>query len=381
MRKSALILLLASIFLLSGCSASMQVENQAYVIALGIDRMDDGSIELSVQIPKISGGQEASGGAPSSGSYLPLSVSAPDYEQAMERLSWAVPRDMNLTQIEMIVLAEELALEKDFKELLRQIVNTGHIFAAASVVVCNGSAKEFVKALSPVLGTRLSADLQAGIDHYKGIGILPECSLANLYYLSNSVYGDPMSAYAVLEKSGEKKDEAQTASASLDGSISQISASHESEIETRYLGSAVFTGGVCRGILDGSQAILTNLIGNSLDSFRYICGGESIEFSVIGDTRIKIDTKSNPVKISLGLRLYIEEQENIPDEEILRQALTEDILAAIDTARAMNADPFGFAEVAARNFLTIEDWIEYDWKQHFQDAQIEIKLRFSRTGT
>ena len=50
-------------------------------------------------------------------------------------------------------------------------------------------------------------------------------------------------------------------------------------------------------------------------------------------------------------------------------------------ARAMNADPFGFAEAAAGGFLTIEEWKDYNWKDHYQDAQIEIKLRFSRTGT
>ena len=57
MRKAILIVLLAAICLLGGCGSSAQVEDQAYVIAMGIDRTDDGGIELSVQIPKISGGQ------------------------------------------------------------------------------------------------------------------------------------------------------------------------------------------------------------------------------------------------------------------------------------------------------------------------------------
>ena len=381
MRKAILIVLLAAICLLGGCGSSAQVEDQAYVIAMGIDRTDDGGIELSVQIPKISGGQDSSGSSASSGSYLPLSITAPDYEQAMERLSWAVPRVMNLTQLEMIVISRDLAEDTAFRELLRQIAGTGHIFAAADVVICEGDAKAFIEALRPVLGTRLSADLQAGLDHYRSIGIIPDCSLASLYYLSNSVYGDPMAAYAILEKSDKTKNEAQQASSSLAGSISSLSESHESEIEPRYLGAAVFSSGAYCGILDGRQTILANLITNSLDSFRYICGGESMEFSQIGDTKIRVDTHAEPAKISIGIRLSIEEHEDIPDEQIMRETLIQDMLATINAARAMNADPFGFAEAAAGNFLTLEDWINYDWKRHYQDAQIEIKLRFSRTGT
>ena len=78
MRKASLMLLaLLPVLLLSGCSASRQVEHQAYVIAMGVDSLPDGRIELSVQIPRISGGQESSGGSSgSSGSYMPLSVSA-----------------------------------------------------------------------------------------------------------------------------------------------------------------------------------------------------------------------------------------------------------------------------------------------------------------
>ena len=379
MRKAALILLLLlSALLLGGCSTSQQVENQAYVIVLGIDRSKDGGIELSTQIPKVSGSQD-SGGSGASGSYLPISVRADSYEQAIERLSWALPRDINLSQLEMIVLSKELVQEDGCAELIRRIANTEHIYTAAGVVICEGRAEDFVTALSPKLGSRLSADISATLDHYRGLGIIPSCSLANLYYLSNAAYSDPMTAYAVLDKQPQAQNQ-QQAFSSMD-SAAELSQSYESGIETRYCGAAIFSGGMYMGVFSGDAAILASLLNNSLDSFRYICGGESLEFRLIGAPEIRVDTDASPVKISIGMRLSVEAQENMPGEEIMRSTLTEDMLKVINAAQDMRAEPFGFSGAAAGHFLTLEEWQEFDWKQRFQEAEIEIKLNFGPVGT
>ena len=38
--------MMALMMALSGCSASMQVENQAYAIVMGLDREDDGRMRM-----------------------------------------------------------------------------------------------------------------------------------------------------------------------------------------------------------------------------------------------------------------------------------------------------------------------------------------------
>ena len=48
-------------------------------------------------------------------------------------------------------------------------------------------------------------------------------------------------------------------------------------------------------------------------------------------------------------------------------------------AREFGAEPFGFAEKAARSFLTIDAWRQYNWDQKFIDAKIEIELSFARS--
>ena len=70
---------------LSGCGESRQVENQAYILAMGLDLNEDGELVITALSPKISGGGSDEGGSSGSGSensdYLHLSVRGESYER------------------------------------------------------------------------------------------------------------------------------------------------------------------------------------------------------------------------------------------------------------------------------------------------------------
>ena len=114
MRKRWLTLtLLAVALLLSGCRVSGEVENQAYVLALGVDRMDDGLLLLTARVPQI-GKSGESGEKQGSGGYLTFTGSGNGFPQALEALEQATPRQTNLSHIELIAVSEALASETDF---------------------------------------------------------------------------------------------------------------------------------------------------------------------------------------------------------------------------------------------------------------------------
>lgn len=384
MRKLIGICMLAVLpLLMSGCADARQVENQAYVIAMGIDRTADGGIGISAQIPKISGSKnsESGGGGKSSGDYLPISAEADSYATALEKLNWSIPRELNLSQVKIIVISKSLAEEEDFRSLIADVSSTKHIFSAASVAVYDGSAKEFVSALSPTLGTRLSVDIQSTVEHYQKLGILPECSLANLNYYTHSQYSDPMAGFVGLSGKQQKEQEAQPAAVLGASSGKSAESSSESDIKTKYQGAAVFAGGSFAGVLTGDEAIMANLLSNALDSFRYVYDGNTLELTPVGRCRCRVDTDSEQAKIHISLKLSLSGQEQAPELEGLQESLRRDIMSVISRAQDMGAEPFGFAETAARNFLTQEKWRDYNWRERFRHAQIEIKLRVANAET
>ena len=384
--KKLLLPLLAAAMLLTGCSHHAQVENQAFLLVMGLDRTADGQIEMTVQIPRIAGNSQSADGGESAGgssNYALMSVMGANYEEAIERLDWVSPRDLNPAQLKLVVISRDLAESDDCPGLINHISQTERLFTATRVTVCEGSAKEFVSAIQPTVGTRLSTDISAMFDHYIGRGFIPRSRLADLYYLMNSVYSDPMASYAVLEpaaQAGDSGEEAQPAAA-LSGDPAVLSSQFESDIPTRYLGAAVFSEGRMRGILDGTQTICANLLLNELESFFYNVDEASVELIPEGTVKLSVDLQSEPIRLSVKCKLSLSAEELPVDTAALTRSLTSDIEGTIRTAQRMGVEPFGFAEAAARQFSTIEDWVRYDWKRRYSNAQIDVDITISASDT
>ena len=386
MKKLLLIPLLAAMLCLSGCSHHAQVENQAFLLVMGLDRTDDGQIEMSVQIPRIAGNsQSADGAASSNGSanYAQMTVTGASYEEALERLDWLSPRDLNPAQLKLVVISRELAESDYCPTLINHISQTERLFTATRVAVCEGSAKEFVSAIQPTVGTRLSTDISARFEHYIGRGFIPRSRLADLYYLMNSVYSDPMSSYALLDAQAQSEsggEEAAQPASALAGDPSSLSQSLESDIPTRYLGAAVFSGGRMRGVLDGEQTICANLLLNELDSFFYNVDEASVELIPEGKFKLSVDIDGDVPRLYVKGKLSLSAEELPIDEASLIEHLRADIEATIRAAQRMGVEPFGFANAAAKHFLTVEDWVRYGWKQRYPNAQVKVDISLAATA-
>ena len=100
MRILNIILLLAIVGLsLCGCGISGEVENQAYVLSMGIDRNENGEFELTARIPQIGKGSETSEDEDGDSDYLLFSATGDTYAQALAGLQRSTRREMNLSHI------------------------------------------------------------------------------------------------------------------------------------------------------------------------------------------------------------------------------------------------------------------------------------------
>lgn len=382
--KKLLSLLLLCALALTGCTQHSQVENQAFLLVLGLDRTPDGQLEMSAQIPRISGNsQESADGSGSTSSYAQMSVTGASYEEALERLDWIAPRDLNPAQLKLVVLSRDLAESEGCPALIDHLARTERLFTATRVVVCEGSAKEFVSAIRPTVGTRLSTDISALFEHCIGRGFTPRSRLADLFYLMNSVYCDPMIGYAVLGLQREKAESspaggAQPASALTD-ELTDLADEYESDIPMRFIGSALFKDGRMCGMLDGDQTICANLLQNELDSFYYSFDNMSVELIPEGLMHLRVDVDAEPVRMTVRGTLSLAAEELRIDREALTRRINEDIASVVRESQRLGVDSFGFAEAAARHFATLDDWIAFDWRSRYPEAELAVDVKLART--
>lgn len=373
----ALLLLLISCLLLSGCSDASEVENQAYALIMGVDKIvDEDMIELTIRIPKIgspdgNSDSESSGGA-RSGSYLVLSAKGDTYAQALEYLQWAATRELNLSQIKLLVVSEVLARDADFSKVSRSIAQTPRLYTAARFVVCEGSAKDFITGQETVIGTRLSTEIEAMFEHLESHGYIPQTTFADVYYELNSIYSDPVAIWGFPSEEPVEED-SQPVSLIINPQ-ENADAMVESPSSRYYMGSVIFRDNVLALKMNAAETLFTNLINGNFDTFTYAYQDKFYNLSSVWKVKKTVDFEGNQthlgVKLSLSSVMQIEKEVS----KKLEEAIEENLRETIQKCQSLRLDPFGFSEKAARKFLTIDEWKSFNWRDKYAEADLDIEV-------
>lgn len=106
--KKKIILLLSLIFLLSGCWDKRELNELAIMMALGIDKSDDGyKVTAQVAVPA----ELSSKGGPGHSQIVLFQSTGKTVEDALRKLTKEVPRIIYLGHLQMLIFGESLAKE------------------------------------------------------------------------------------------------------------------------------------------------------------------------------------------------------------------------------------------------------------------------------
>lgn len=111
---SILLLVVMNTVLLTGCWDRIEINDIAIVLAVGVDKTDDGDICLSLLIPtpkklSTSGGVSGKGGSEDDTSEIVISESGKDLIDAYRKLQGKLPREVLFSHMRVIVIGEKLA--------------------------------------------------------------------------------------------------------------------------------------------------------------------------------------------------------------------------------------------------------------------------------
>lgn len=369
MRRIIVMLLLLIIPALTGCAVTGEVENQAYALVMGVDRTSAGGIELTIRIPRIGHGDSGGEGAVGKGEpYLVLTAGGDDYAQAMEHLQWAAARELNLSHLNLLIVSEDLARGMEFPALIREIANTRHLYATAGFVVCEGRAGDFIEGQETLLGSHLSSDISAMFRHYAAHGFIPGATFADLYYDTLSCYSDPTGLWGFPD-SGE-----QAAAAIIETDEAALNAQTKTASSRQYLGTALFRDGVCVGRLDGAETLCLNLLTRQVEAFGFEADGRVWALSSALPPRVRARRDGEKMSIDVTVSLA---SENPGDPTAAEAAVARSIMQVVDRCKALRVEPFGFAAKAAARFATLGDWLQYDWRARFPEADIRVTVHIA----
>lgn len=358
--------------LLAGCTAK-DIEEQAYAVSLGVDLMEDGQISVSVQVPALnqSGSSESGGDSGGSGGggkgYSFAAASGGTLTDALKMLHATLPRALNLTGVKSVIISQKLAEDEKFEKVLHEMALSYRVYGAAELIVCRGEAQEFIKNQQAVIGLRLSESTTVALSHYHEIGCIPSGKAADVYYMIRSVYSDPVAALAAVNEDREEGGGDYAGDLARSGDNKNL-----------YYGSALFRKGRMVGVLDGEQTQLLNVLLGNLKEFSRVIGGVPVRIGVSGGPKVTIRREGEYPAIEVRLEMTMMDAEYRADTRMAEEEIRTGLEQLTAYCQSLGTDPFGYADRAAGQFLTIEDWLRYDWREKFRKATVRYDVNVRR---
>lgn len=193
-----LILLLFLLTTLTGCFEKREVEDLAYVIAIGLDKgnsEDTILISFQLAVPIKIAGEGSNGSGKKSTSLITLETNS--ISNAVSRADTMISKEITLSHNKIIVLSEELA-KQNINYYLSALVTNREIRPKTSVIVHKGTAKDFLSNLEPVLEINPARYYELMLDSSEYTGYATDNSLFHFYLSARDEFSSP---FAVLTES------------------------------------------------------------------------------------------------------------------------------------------------------------------------------------
>ena len=420
-----LVLIFISCLFLSGCTKdSREIDDQVYSLVIGCDKGICNKIRLTVQFPVYkAAGSNSSGndknsngsanGASNNGNTLFETVEASSILEGINLLGSATTRRISLVHTKTIIISEAVAKE-GIEDFLAPIARFREVRRIMQVVICRGSAEEFIRNNNTLIGESTAKAMELASTQANYSGYFPEQSFQDFYTGVISPYKQSYAIYAGLNEFKKLKPLDKSGSLPLDSDEifssmlktqynlppGEMPRSGNRKIE--FMGVAIFNGSKMVGTLNAYETRYLLMVEGKFQRGYFTMEDEqSKNDAIVVDLRLgrrpKIATHFNEGIPIINVKLNIEAdigaiQSRIPYEKLDR---IEDLNKSIEqlvqrgvsdvirkTQQEYNTDVFGFGKRVARNFYTVTEFEEYNWLKHYKDAKInvEVEANVRRTG-
>lgn len=399
--KLLLLVLLVQVLALPlcGCYDYSELDERAWVLALGLDKSQEGKLAVTAVIPipqNMGGGGE--GGASGGGDegFVTATLDVPSVISALEELDAVVDRRVDLTHAKWIVISRELA-EEGIAPFLSSMARFTQIRSSAYVVVCEGQARNFLTQAKPKLEDNVGKYYELLQRGWRFTGFIPFDSFFQFYAKGRSPGVQPVALLAAL---GQQKSEPENAPGTNEHYLAGQLPQHGSG-PVQLMGGAVFKKGRLVGLLDSSDVSVQKMVFGTLAyTILDVPDPRHPGYFIIADVkqrekpRIKVRIESGYPHITLDFRLEgdilgIQSSENytVPDrvhivEEAVREMLLETVRGTVAKSQDLEADFLGLGLHAKKLFSTWSQWEDYQWDEKYPGAVVEVHVDYKvrRTG-
>ena len=389
--RNLCVFILIMIFLLGFCSsyASLNIDRLSYVIAIGIDTSPQNKMKVSFQFSATSPASES--GTSSKTPTLINTVTASSLSNAINLMNSYMSKELNLSHCKVIIFSEDFAKEGISDEIYT-LANDTQIRPSANILVSKCTAKSYLEKTEAELSNLISKYYETLTDSSKSTGYVSDSTIGDFY---NALLCNTCQPYAILAGiSSEDSGSTNMQNSQKDSDIEAGSSPIEGENQSENIGVVVFKDDTLVGELNALETISLLTIRNDVNRFLISIPdplNENNDLDIYlthtfsNDIKVYTDTPSAYIKLKIELsgRIYsMANNANYLSPEVLEtisnscNSYLESTFSSYlyKTSKDFKSDINGFGKSALKNFISVQDFEQYNWLDNYQNAFFDVEV-------
>ncbi len=428
---SILILALIFMYAFSGSYVSSNIDNIAYVIAMGIDLAEDEK-NLQVTFQFMDTSSFSSDGSSQNSSPIVDTVTTSSISSAINLLDVYIGKRVNLSHCKVFVFCEKLA-SKGITAEVTDLMNNIQVRPSANIIVSKGPAIDYIKNSTSSLEKVLTKYYDIFPNSSEYTGYTSNITIGKFYNNLINIHSGNVAILGGINKSGASSEDSSSESSSSsenkssggnssggDSSGESSSGGSENSSEpkpeansvpptemvgdkssitgergTENVGLAVFKQGKYIGDLTAIETLCHSLLINEVDSFLLTVEDSNIAESYIDisffentSNQVSVDISGDVPTINIIINLKgrvfaindddIKTSKNIDLDKISKSAneyLKKTMLDYLNkTSTEYKCDIDNFYDFAKQKFLTVQDWENFNWSTKYEQANFNVTI-------
>ncbi len=396
--KNKFLLIFLLPLLLSGCYDNREIDETAYIVALGIDKEDNREYSYTFQfsaplaISKEGEGGEKSeesskqdeGGKDKNSTVRNLTINAPDFYVAKNMINNFMSKNIDMSHLKLIVFSAKVN-EGDLENHSQLLLREREVRPHTAIAVAAESAAGYLEKVNP--------ELEANTSKYYELMSLR----------SNNLYAPTKRLHDFVDELTAKESDtvlpialsgSQTADFPADSSVPEWISAHNSSVTSDHsalYGMAIFKDGKLTAAMDGDSAMIFNLLTQSIQSCTFTVKDKytpsnTLSFRLIIPERASYKIQPDLKQITVSQSLQAEFLGGtLPKGYRTEDALYSYALSVLsrriedyftDLSKEKDADIMQLRRHLRKNFLTWDEWNNFDWNSFYKNAKFFINIKF-----
>lgn len=390
----------------TGCFGGRETDEVAIVLAVGIDKGKNAPIQMTITLANprnfaTGGGQGGGGGEGQQEAFITTSIEGPSIWECYLLFNSHGTRQMSFQHTRAYLFGEEIA-RQGIEKYLVALLRNREVRRNSSLIICQGSAKEFMEKNKPKLESSPAKQFQF-MDQMSDItGFFPNGDIHRFYTTLKSLHSSPTTGMVAISQGREASEKA-VQPLKIPYKAGEVPQSKGSNA-AQFIGAAIFRDDRMVDKITGDETRTMMLLQDQfqLSTFTMRDPNPQYKNNVITlrlrrakPSKVQLTQTEDQLKIHQTIFLEgefwsIQSGENYekPDkkkivEEAFDRQMEKLAQGLIDKTKEKDyGDIFHYDRHYRKTLHSWEDWYNLRWKEIYDQAEITVdfKTNIRRTG-